>query len=118
MQTRCDEVAEALVAQDLHAVALHGGRSQSEREAALREFRNGSTNILVITIALLENLLLEYRTSLKCLSELSYGIWNVRIKREREREATLMNPWPLHIFILGFMECLQEYSYKHANIKK
>ena len=38
--------------------------------------------------------------------------------KEREREATLMNPWPLHIFILGFMECLQEYSYKHANIKK
>ncbi|KAK4606883.1 hypothetical protein RGQ29_000925 [Quercus rubra] len=48
-KTRCDEVAEALVAQDLHAVALHGGRSQSEREAALREFRNGSTNILVAT---------------------------------------------------------------------
>uniref|UniRef100_A0A2N9J4M0 RNA helicase n=1 Tax=Fagus sylvatica TaxID=28930 RepID=A0A2N9J4M0_FAGSY len=48
-KTRCDEVAEALVAQGLHAVALHGGRSQSEREAALRDFRNGSTNILVAT---------------------------------------------------------------------
>ncbi|KAK9279376.1 hypothetical protein L1049_013055 [Liquidambar formosana] len=48
-KTRCDEVAEALVAQGLHAVALHGGRSQSEREAALRDFRNASTNILVAT---------------------------------------------------------------------
>lgn len=48
-KTRCDEVAEALVAQGLHAVALHGGRTQSEREAALRDFRNGSTNILVAT---------------------------------------------------------------------
>nr|XP_048324803.1 ATP-dependent RNA helicase DBP2-like isoform X2 [Ziziphus jujuba var. spinosa] len=48
-KTRCDEVAEALVAQGLHAVALHGGRTQSEREAALRDFRNGYTNILVAT---------------------------------------------------------------------
>ncbi|XP_018835696.1 DEAD-box ATP-dependent RNA helicase 52A-like isoform X1 [Juglans regia] len=48
-KTRCDEVAEALVVQGLHAVALHGGRSQSEREAALRDFRNGSTKILVAT---------------------------------------------------------------------
>lgn len=48
-KTRCDEVTDALVAQGLHAVALHGGRSQVEREAALREFRNGSTNILVAT---------------------------------------------------------------------
>lgn len=48
-KTRCDEIAEALVAQGLHAVALHGGRSQSEREAALRNFRSGSTNILVAT---------------------------------------------------------------------
>ncbi|XP_068669310.1 DEAD-box ATP-dependent RNA helicase 20-like [Aristolochia californica] len=48
-KTRCDEVAEALLAQGLHAVALHGGRSQSEREAALRDFRNGLTNILVAT---------------------------------------------------------------------
>ncbi|KAI3930239.1 hypothetical protein MKW92_048943 [Papaver armeniacum] len=47
-KTRCDEVAEALIAQGLHAVALHGGRSQSEREAALRNFRNGSTNILTM----------------------------------------------------------------------
>lgn len=48
-KTRCDEVAEALVAQGLHAVALHGGRTQTEREAALREFRKGTTNILVAT---------------------------------------------------------------------
>ncbi|XP_042502472.1 DEAD-box ATP-dependent RNA helicase 20-like [Macadamia integrifolia] len=48
-KTRCDEVTEALVAQGLHAVALHGGRSQSEREAALRDFRSGATNILVAT---------------------------------------------------------------------
>ncbi|KAL6200490.1 hypothetical protein ACLB2K_030271 [Fragaria x ananassa] len=48
-KTRCDDVAEALVAQGLHAVALHGGRTQTEREAALREFRKGTTNILVAT---------------------------------------------------------------------
>ncbi|XP_021806842.1 DEAD-box ATP-dependent RNA helicase 20-like isoform X1 [Prunus avium] len=48
-KTRCDEVADALVAQGLHAVALHGGRTQGEREAALREFRKGTTNILVAT---------------------------------------------------------------------
>lgn len=47
IQTRCDEVAEALVAQGLNAVALHGGRTQSEREGALRDFRHGPTNILV-----------------------------------------------------------------------
>ncbi|KAL6978985.1 RNA helicase [Sarracenia purpurea var. burkii] len=46
---RCDEVAEALVAQGLHAVALHGGRSQTERESALHNFRHGSTSILVAT---------------------------------------------------------------------
>lgn len=50
MQTRCDEVAEALVLQGLHAVALHGGRSQSEREAALHDFRKGSTYILVLLL--------------------------------------------------------------------
>ncbi|RZC65288.1 hypothetical protein C5167_008978 [Papaver somniferum] len=48
-KTRCDEVAKALIAQGLHVVALHGGRSQSEREAALRNFRNSSANILVAT---------------------------------------------------------------------
>ncbi|WCJ34919.1 ATP-dependent RNA helicase DBP2 [Euphorbia peplus] len=48
-KARCDEVAECLVAQGLLAVALHGGRSQSEREAALNNFRSGATNILVAT---------------------------------------------------------------------
>ncbi|XP_048227048.1 ATP-dependent RNA helicase DBP2 isoform X2 [Ricinus communis] len=48
-KARCDEVAEALVAQGLRAVALHGGRSQNEREAALHDFRSGSTDILVAT---------------------------------------------------------------------
>lgn len=56
MQTRCNEVAEALVAQALQAVALHGGRSQSEREAALRDFRSGSTSILVLWFILLKDL--------------------------------------------------------------
>ncbi|KAK3002079.1 hypothetical protein RJ639_020241 [Escallonia herrerae] len=48
-KTRCDEVADALVAQGLQAVALHGGRTQSEREAALRDFRHGPIKILVAT---------------------------------------------------------------------
>ncbi|XP_038980829.1 DEAD-box ATP-dependent RNA helicase 20-like [Phoenix dactylifera] len=48
-KSRCKEVAEALVAQGLDAVVLHGGRTQSEREAALRDFRKGSANILVAT---------------------------------------------------------------------
>lgn len=48
-KTRCDEISDALVAQGLKAAALHGGRSQSEREAALRDFRKGSISILVAT---------------------------------------------------------------------
>ncbi|GER49578.1 dead box ATP-dependent RNA helicase [Striga asiatica] len=48
-KSRCDEVAEALVQQGLQAAALHGGRSQSERETALRDFRQGPTRILVAT---------------------------------------------------------------------
>nr|GEU82474.1 ATP-dependent RNA helicase DBP2-like [Tanacetum cinerariifolium] len=48
-KTRCDEVAGALVDEGLNAVALHGGRTQSEREGALRDFRHGPTNILVAT---------------------------------------------------------------------
>lgn len=47
LQTKCDEVADALTAQGLRAVAIHGGRSQGEREAALRDFRKGDRNILV-----------------------------------------------------------------------
>ncbi|CAM6017881.1 unnamed protein product [Sphagnum balticum] len=48
-KARCDEVSDALVEQGLKATALHGGRSQSEREAALRDFRKGTTSILVAT---------------------------------------------------------------------
>ncbi|CDP20487.1 unnamed protein product [Coffea canephora] len=48
-KTRCDEVAEALIAQGLKAVVLHGGRSQSERELSLHDFRHSTTNILVAT---------------------------------------------------------------------
>ncbi|KAL8531300.1 hypothetical protein ACS0TY_008062 [Phlomoides rotata] len=48
-KSRCDEVAEALIQQGLLAAALHGGRSQSERETALRDFRNGPTRVLVAT---------------------------------------------------------------------
>ncbi|XP_004246279.1 DEAD-box ATP-dependent RNA helicase 20 isoform X3 [Solanum lycopersicum] len=48
-KTKCDEVAEALTQQGLLATALHGGRSQNEREAALRDFRHGPINILVST---------------------------------------------------------------------
>lgn len=48
-KTKCDEVAEALTQQGLLATALHGGRSQNEREAALRDFRHGPINILVAT---------------------------------------------------------------------
>ncbi|KAL3517951.1 hypothetical protein ACH5RR_020540 [Cinchona calisaya] len=48
-KTRCDEVAEVLIDQGLNAVALHGGRSQSEREMALHDFRHGPASILVAT---------------------------------------------------------------------
>ncbi|VFR00672.1 unnamed protein product [Cuscuta campestris] len=48
-KTKCEEVAEALMKQGLFATALHGGRSQSEREAALRDFRHGPSSILVAT---------------------------------------------------------------------
>ncbi|KAJ4844706.1 hypothetical protein Tsubulata_044495 [Turnera subulata] len=46
MEARCNEVAEARVAQGSKAVALHGGRSQNEREAGLHDFRSSSTDIL------------------------------------------------------------------------
>ncbi|CAH9121114.1 unnamed protein product [Cuscuta epithymum] len=48
-KTKCEEVAEALMKQGLHATSLHGGRSQSERESALRGFRHGPSRILVAT---------------------------------------------------------------------
>ncbi|EFJ32009.1 hypothetical protein SELMODRAFT_75384 [Selaginella moellendorffii] len=48
-KARCDDVADALLAQGLKAAALHGGRTQGEREAALRDFRKGAISILVAT---------------------------------------------------------------------
>jgi len=46
---RCDDVAELLTAEGIPAVALHGGRSQGEREAALRDFRKATVPVLVAT---------------------------------------------------------------------
>ncbi|KAJ9531203.1 P-loop containing nucleoside triphosphate hydrolase protein [Haematococcus lacustris] len=46
---RCDEVAEALRYEDIPAVALHGGLTQGEREAALRDFAAGLAKVLVAT---------------------------------------------------------------------
>jgi ATP-dependent RNA helicase DDX5/DBP2 len=46
---RCDDVAELLTAEGVGAVPLHGGRSQSEREGALREFAAGRVPVLVAT---------------------------------------------------------------------
>lgn len=40
-KARADDVAELLSAEGVPAVALHGGRSQGEREAALRDFSTG-----------------------------------------------------------------------------
>eukprot|EP00241_Pyramimonas_parkeae_P015264 CAMPEP_0114316298 /NCGR_PEP_ID=MMETSP0059-20121206/23111_1 /TAXON_ID=36894 /ORGANISM="Pyramimonas parkeae, Strain CCMP726" /LENGTH=561 /DNA_ID=CAMNT_0001442185 /DNA_START=97 /DNA_END=1782 /DNA_ORIENTATION=- len=48
-KARCDEVADALCQEGILATALHGGRSQHEREAALREFRQGKITVLVAT---------------------------------------------------------------------
>eukprot|EP00246_Nothoceros_aenigmaticus_P018493 TRINITY_DN968_c0_g1_i3.p1 TRINITY_DN968_c0_g1~~TRINITY_DN968_c0_g1_i3.p1 ORF type:complete len:195 (+),score=46.16 TRINITY_DN968_c0_g1_i3:196-780(+) len=48
-QARCDEVTDVLIEQGLKAAALHGGRSQLERESALQDFRKGLTHILVAT---------------------------------------------------------------------
>eukprot|EP00271_Cylindrocystis_brebissonii_P014082 TRINITY_DN350_c0_g2_i1.p1 TRINITY_DN350_c0_g2~~TRINITY_DN350_c0_g2_i1.p1 ORF type:complete len:582 (-),score=111.25 TRINITY_DN350_c0_g2_i1:1076-2821(-) len=48
-KARCDEITDALLAQGLKATSLHGGRSQGERESALRDFRSSAVNILVAT---------------------------------------------------------------------
>ena len=48
-KNRCDEVVELLRMEEMEAVALHGGRSQSERESALTSFRTGRTPLLVAT---------------------------------------------------------------------
>jgi len=46
---RCDDIAELLTAEGIPAVPLHGGRSQGEREAALRDFSTGRVPVLVAT---------------------------------------------------------------------
>ena len=42
-------LADKLSASDLMAVAIHGNKSQSQREKALRTFKNGDVRILVAT---------------------------------------------------------------------
>ena len=48
-KTKCDEVAELLTGEGIPAVALHGGRSQGEREHALASFAAGKVPVLVAT---------------------------------------------------------------------
>jgi ATP-dependent RNA helicase DDX5/DBP2 len=48
-KTRCDEVAAALLSEGVPSAALHGGLSQGEREAALRDFAAGHAKVLVAT---------------------------------------------------------------------
>jgi ATP-dependent RNA helicase RhlE len=44
-----DKIAHILEKRDHKSNRIHGDRSQSQREAALRGFKNGSTNVLVAT---------------------------------------------------------------------
>ena len=46
---RCDEVSDLLNSEGVGAVALHGGRSQQDREEALRDFRKAVVPVLVAT---------------------------------------------------------------------
>jgi len=48
-KNRCDEIAELLNAEGVSAAALHGGRSQGEREAALQDYKVGRCSVLVAT---------------------------------------------------------------------
>ncbi|KAF6260713.1 P-loop containing nucleoside triphosphate hydrolase protein [Scenedesmus sp. NREL 46B-D3] len=48
-KNRCDEVAQALAVEGVPAVALHGGLSQYEREAALKDFSAGTVRVLIAT---------------------------------------------------------------------
>lgn len=48
-KARADDVADLLSQEGVAAVALHGGRSQGEREAALRDFSTGKVPVLVAT---------------------------------------------------------------------
>lgn len=45
----CDRVAKMLSKRDLVAVAIHGDRSQAQRERALRDFTSGKAQVLVAT---------------------------------------------------------------------
>lgn len=44
-----DRLAKQLAREDVTAVAMHGGRSQSQRERALRDFSNGRAQALIAT---------------------------------------------------------------------
>lgn len=46
---RTDKVARALNKTGFNAQAIHGGRSQSQRDKALNRFRQGQSNVLVAT---------------------------------------------------------------------
>ena len=45
----CDRVAKLLAKRGLDAVAIHGDRSQAQRERALRDFTSGKAQVLVAT---------------------------------------------------------------------
>jgi ATP-dependent RNA helicase RhlE len=45
----CDKVVKSLLANGIHAAAIHGNKSQPQRERALGDFRKGKINILVAT---------------------------------------------------------------------
>ena len=44
-----DELTDFLIMQDFRATAIHGDRTQGERERALASFKNGRANLLVAT---------------------------------------------------------------------
>lgn len=48
-QARTERLADLLYGDGHRVVALHGGRSQAQRKAALQKFRNGSHRIMVAT---------------------------------------------------------------------
>eukprot|EP00877_Chromochloris_zofingiensis_P000286 jgi/Chrzof1/10258/Cz04g34160.t1 len=48
-KSKCDEVAEALNAEGVPSAALHGGLTQWEREAALKDFSEGKVKVLIAT---------------------------------------------------------------------
>lgn len=44
-----DDIARAVRRKGHNALAIHGDKSQIERDAVLTEFRNGATSILIAT---------------------------------------------------------------------